>query len=504
MKRISVLILALLMLVSSFVLTGCDDDDTKKRTRRYTTTETTVTTAVSNDITTTTKRPEPITNPDMRTEGVINEKITKTIYSYDVYYDYSVGDRQAREITYKGTIKIGNTAASTGAFATAGGPFNEGLKAYINRINYYGGLGGDYNSGKKGYYVEFVHYDDGFQPDVGAAYTKKLVEEDKVFALVGHFGTPTVFTTVEYIKQQGVIACYFASGYGSLFNAEADSVKNGSTIFPVQPIYTTEGMIIVARILEQYPDAKKIGVVYTNDEIGEGLKDGAKAQIERLGADYECVASEVSTDATDFTPAVAKIKDCDVVIVAAIQKDAVSIIKAMIANGIYKPCFTTYSNASSQLLLEIKPYYDGLSDDAKAQLPIYTNAWLSSTDLEDFAEFGTDIIACTGENTLSLNSYAMAGWIAANVFCEGVERVLDSGKPLNNLTYVEAMESAPIRIKLGTYTIGSGERIDSTLDYSDGIRIGTTTMALLKSDDECTTFETAADAKNFIRELYAR
>ncbi len=437
-------------------------------------------------------------NSESDQNGVINEEVTKTISKYDVSADYVVGAKQDREITYKGTIKIGNAAATTGAFAQVGEPFNVGLLAYVNRVNYNGGLGGNFDEGKQGYYIDFIHYDDGFQADTGSAYTKKLVEEDKVFALVGHFGSPTVGATVDYIKQQGVIACYFASGVGTLFNVDANSVENGSTLFPVQPIYSTEGRIIVARIIEQYPDAKKVGIVYTNDEAGEGLRDGAKAQIETLGAPYSYVLSEVSTDATDFTPAVAKVADCDVVIVAAIQKGTVSIIKAMISSGIYKPCFTTYSVAAAQTLLDIKPAYDGLSDDAKAQLPIYTNAWLSSTDLEGFAEFGTDIIAYTGENTLSLNSYAMAGWIAANVFCEGVERIIAEGKEITNLTFVEAMESKAITLKLGKVTLSDGTEFNSSLNYDGGVRIGTTTMALLKNDAKCTTFEPAADMKDFL------
>ena len=457
------------------------------------------TTTTTDSSTTTTKNPEPVTDPDMRTDGVINKKVTKTIYSYDVNeYDYTVGRKQSREITYKGTIKIGNTAASTGAFAQVGEPFNEGLLAYINYVNYNGGLGGSYATGKQGYYVEFIHYDDSFQSDTGCAYTKKLVEEDKVFAIVGHFGTPTVDSTIDYIKEQGVIACYFASGSDSVWNVNADSVEEGSTLFPVQPVYTTEGRITVARIVEQYPEAKKIGIIYTNDEIGKGIRNGAQAQLDSLDAPYSYVLSEVSTNSNDYTSAVAKVADCDVVIIAATQNRTASIIKAMISNGIYKPCFTSYSVASATLLVDINAYYSTLSSADK--FPIYSNTWISSTDIEAYMEFAWYILAYTGSNESILNSSTMAGWMAATVFCEGVERVLESGKELNNLTYVEAMESAPIELKIGSYATSAGELV-ATLDYSDGIRIGTTTMGLLKNNSEYPSFEEAGEAKNFLRFL---
>ena len=436
---------------------------------------------------------------DSGQSGVINEEITKTISLKEVSDTFAIGADQSRDITFKGTIKIGNTAATTGAFAKVGDPFNKGLLAYINRVNFNGGLGGNYEEGTKGYYVEFLHYDDGFEADKGSSYTKKLVEEDKVFALVGHFGSPTVGATVNYIKEQGVITCYLASGVGSLFNVNADSVENGSTIFPVQPIYSTEGRVIVARILEQYPDAKKIGIVYTNDEAGEGLRDGAVAQIDLLGEGYSYVLSEMSSETTDASTNVAVVKDCDVVIVAAIQKGTVTIIKAMITNGIYKPCFTTYSVAAPATLEEIKPAYDGLTDAQKAAIPIYTNAWLSSTDMKGYTEFCKDVASYTGTNDLAADAYAMAGWVAATIFCEGVERVLAEGKELTNLTFVEAMESATINLKLGA-TEKNGEVVaNSILDYAEGKRIGTTTMALLKNNEACNNFVAAADMKDFLK-----
>ncbi|MBR5272307.1 MAG: ABC transporter substrate-binding protein [Clostridia bacterium] len=468
-KRILSLVLVLIMVAALFV--GCGDKP---------------------DGQTTTTTDKVVTENPGNLNGVINEERKVTISNYAVNTEtYEIGAKEDREVTFKGTIKIGNTAATTGAFAAVGVPFNQGLEAYINAINFNGGIDGDFAAGKKGYYIEFTHYDDNFDAATGSSYTKKLVEEDKVFALVGHFGSPTVGATIDYIKEKGVIACYFASGVGTLFNTEADAVENGSTLFPVQPIYTTEGRIIVARILEQYPDAKKIGVIFTSDEAGVGLRDGAKAQIEALGAGYECVLSETTSDAADFTPAVTKVADCDAIVIASIQKGVVSILKAMITNGVFKPAFTTYSVAAAQTLTDIKADYDTLAEENK--FPIYANAWLSSTDVEAYLAFCEDIMAFSGSNETINNSYAMAGWISATIFCEGLERIVEAGKEITTLNFVEAMESEKIVLKMGSSSTG-----DSTLDYADGYRIGTTTMSLLKNNDACNAFEEAAGMKNFL------
>jgi len=474
-KRILSLVLVLIMVAALFV--GCNPDDP----------DTTTTKAPSGESTT-------VDNNTVRNDGIINESVTKTIAMYGVTETFEVGEKEEREVTYKGTIKIGNTAATTGAFASVGVPFNQGLEAYINTINFNGGIGGDYANGTQGYYIEFLHYDDNFDAATGSSYTKKLVEEDKVFALVGHFGSPTVGATIDYIKETGVIACYFASGVGTLFNTDATDTANGSTLFPVQPIYTTEGRVIVARILDTYPDAKKIGVIFTSDEAGVGLRDGAQAQIQALGDGYECVLSETTSDAADFTPAVTKVKDCDAIIIASIQKGVVSILKSMITNGVFKPAFTTYSVAAAQTLTDIKADYDTLAEENK--FPIYANAWLSSTDAEAYLAFCTDIIAFAGNNETVNNSYAMAGWISATIFCEGLQRYVEAGNDIANLTnveFVKAMESDKIIIKMGSSSTG-----DSTLDFADGYRIGTTTMSLLKNNAACNAFEEADGMKNFL------
>ena len=94
-------------------------------------------------------------------------------------------------------IVIGNTATTAGAFASVGIPFNAGLNAALKAYNDAGGF--------HGRSVRLINYNDDFDAANGMTYTQKLVEDDKVFALVGHFGTPTVGATLDYIKEKGVL-----------------------------------------------------------------------------------------------------------------------------------------------------------------------------------------------------------------------------------------------------------------------------------------------------------
>lgn len=92
------------------------------------------------------------------------------------------------------TILVGNTAATTGAYATVGVPFNAGMEAAFKAYNDAGGF--------QGKSIVLKHYDDGFDGAQGMTYTKQLVETDKVFAIVGHFGTNTVGATLDYLKEK--------------------------------------------------------------------------------------------------------------------------------------------------------------------------------------------------------------------------------------------------------------------------------------------------------------
>ena len=74
-----------------------------------------------------------------------------------------------------------------------------------------------------------------------------------------------------------------------------------------------------------------------------------------------------------------------------------------------------------------------------------------------------------GATEADMNAFAMTGWIAGSVFCQGLER---AGKDLTWESFMDAMESAPIQNPFG-----------GSVDFSNGQRKGTTEMNLSKMDD---------------------
>lgn len=394
-------------------------------------------------------------------------------------------------------IHVGNTAATTGAFATVGVPFNYAQEAYFWYFTNH--MGGYKDADGNLYTIELKHYDDGFDGTKGKTYTQKLVEEDKVFALVGHFGSNTVGATVEYITEQGIPMVYGVCGVSDLYNTDRN-------IMTVQPIYDTEGQSMVATAFAPVEagglGATKLGVISTTDDAGKGMLNGIKIEVERLGKGGVVTYAEGSASATDYAAQVTALKNagCDVVIIAANQAPFMNIAKAFVgAQYDNVKLLTSYVSANSATMGALLK--DGAISETRS---IYAGAWLVTGSVpdtsfkgwNDFVEFvkvvslydqamGNPVLklddaswgallqlyfgdqewAQNGVSQNFLNSYAMAGYVSANVFCQGLSRM--NGKTLTWEAFIDAMESAPMNIPMG-----------QSVDYANGKRVGIDSLAV--------------------------
>lgn len=359
----------------------------------------------------------------------------------------SGGSQSAQGVT-KDSVKIANSAATSGALAGVGLPFLAGINGYLDMVNEAGGI-----DGRK---IEFLHQDDEFDPVKGLAALEKFVEDEKVFAIVGHFGTPVVGATLENLKEYGIPAVYFATGIGQLFSAKATTNAEGYNIFPIQPLYITEGQLMVARGVGTF-GATKIGMIYTNDDAGKNMLDGAQTKANELN--IPLVSEQVAVGAADVSAAVTSIlsQGVDFVIVGAIQATMPTIVKELAAQGNKAPGITTYVNAAITISEQIDAEIEGKFD-------MYVSSW-KIRDAEHQSD--VDLFMKWVDPAHTDNADAESGWIAAHVFCEGLRRL--EGKEVTWEAYMKALESAPINIPFG-----------GTISFADGARTGVSSMQLSK------------------------
>lgn len=363
------------------------------------------------------------------------------------------------------TIYVGNTAATTGSFATVGVPFNAGMDAAFKEYNDQGGF--------RGKSIQLIHYDDGFDAAQGLTYTKTLVETDKVFAIVGHFGTNTVGATLDYIKEMGIPMVYAATGIEDLYQEGATG--NAKVVYPVQPIYNSEGRVLLARAVAPVEGSlglggTKIGVVATTDDAGTGLVYGVKKQAETL--DVEIFYQDVDAAATDYSAAVNVLKNngCDVIIACMNQTPLATLMASMRDANYNANVITSYVNASAVTLGAFVENGSITKDRT-----VYSTAWLDTSTDEGMAGYMTFYEAMSAwelenggtGNDNALNSYAMAGYIAGNLFVQALQDLDAKGLELNWANFNDVMEEVEFQVPMG-----------GTINFHNGDRLAITSLAL--------------------------
>jgi len=93
-------------------------------------------------------------------------------------------------------IKIGAFLSATGPAAFLGDPEQKTLELYVERINAAGGV-----LGRK---LQLVSYDDGGDAEKARTFAKRLIEQDKVDAIVGGSTTGATMAAVPLVEQAGV------------------------------------------------------------------------------------------------------------------------------------------------------------------------------------------------------------------------------------------------------------------------------------------------------------
>jgi branched-chain amino acid transport system substrate-binding protein len=202
---------------------------------------------------------------------------------------------------------------------------------YFKYINDQGGV----NGRKIIYKIE----DDGYQPPRTVEVVKKLVEQDKVFAIFNGLGTPTHSQVFEWLNDNKIPDMYIASGATKW----TEPVRR--YVFAFQPDYRVEGTLLARYAIQNLP-GKKAGIFYQNDDFG---KDGARWFEETLKkANYPVVAREsFEVNATDMSSQIIKLRDAgaEVVLLFCVPRPCALFLKQAEQLG-YKATFlmTAVSN----------------------------------------------------------------------------------------------------------------------------------------------------------------
>lgn len=165
-------------------------------------------------------------------------------------------------------IIFGEAAAFEGPAAALGTGMREGIQAAFAEVNKAGGV-----NGRK---LELISVDDSYEPNKAIEATKKLINDDKVFALLGPVGTPTSSATQPIATEAGVPFIAPFTGAEFLRNPFKPNVVN------VRASYFQETEEMVERLTKDR-GIKNIAILYQDDGYGRAGLAGVQKALEKRG-----------------------------------------------------------------------------------------------------------------------------------------------------------------------------------------------------------------------------
>ncbi len=233
------------------------------------------------------------------------------------------------------TILFGQAAALEGPSSALGRGMRQGILAAFEEVNAKGGI-----HGRK---LKLVSRDDGYDPDRSVVQTNKLLDEDKVFALIGAVGTPTAIATVPIASARNVPFIGPLSGAEFLRNPELHNVVN------IRASYSAEAEAWIKHLTEDL-HFKNIAIFYQDDSFGRDGLAGVKAALAKRGLELSAEGTfERNTRAVGAALRAIKRADPEAVVMVGTYGPCAEFIKLAHMKG-YNPTFVAISFVGANAL----------------------------------------------------------------------------------------------------------------------------------------------------------
>jgi branched-chain amino acid transport system substrate-binding protein len=232
----------------------------------------------------------------------------------------------------KEPLRIGALLAVTGPASFLGAPEARTLEMLVQELNAQGGV-----DGRK---IELVVKDTGGDPAKAVSFAKQLMEEDRVFAIVGP-ATSGETLAIKPIVEEGKTLLLSCAAAEVIVNPIAPHV------FKVAPKDSYAAEMIFRRMKKM--GVKRVGFLSSNTGFGKAGKE----QVEKLAPAHgiEIAVSEVyDKAATDLTAEVTKLKAANVQAVLnwSIEPAQAIVIKNARQIGLAVPIFQSHGFANIQ------------------------------------------------------------------------------------------------------------------------------------------------------------
>jgi ABC-type branched-subunit amino acid transport system substrate-binding protein len=168
---------------------------------------------------------------------------------------------------------VTSTEIVLGSHQPLSGPASPGYRevsqaanAFFQYINAHGGV-----YGRK---IRFEYLDDQYNPVNSLRVTQQLVNQDKIFAMIGGLGTAPHQGVVNYLNSNGIPDLFVESGC-TCFN----DPQNYPDTFGYFPDYKVEGKVLGQYVRTNFP-TDKVAYLLQDDDLGQNSQEGLNQVLE--------------------------------------------------------------------------------------------------------------------------------------------------------------------------------------------------------------------------------
>lgn len=340
------------------------------------------------------------------------------------------------------SVLIGQSAAFSGPAAQLGVQMRDGAKLWFDHVNAQGGI--------HGRAIQLKTRDDKYEANLAAENTKRLIQDDRVFALFAYVGTPTSQASLPIFTEARVPFVAPFTG------AELLRQPFNRYIFNVRASYYDETEAIVDHL--HRIGARRIAVFHQADSYGQAGLDGTTRALAKRNLKVHATGN-VQRNSNDVAEAVKTLhaSQPDAVVMITAYGSTAEFVRQMKKAGSVASFYTVSFVGSKALAEALGDEGHGVTISQVVPFP-----WSPLTPVV------REYLELAKRASMDVNFSTLEGFIAARVFTEGLRR---AGKDLTRERFIAAMESMG-NLDLGGFGVSFSSTNHSASKFVDLAMIG--------------------------------
>jgi branched-chain amino acid transport system substrate-binding protein len=235
----------------------------------------------------------------------------------------------------KNEVTVGSIQDLSGPIAGFGKQVRLGMMLRVDEVNQQGGV-----NGRK---LKLLVEDSAYDPKRAVLAAQKLVNQDKIFMMVGHIGTAHNMAAMPVQFEKNVINFFPVTAAREMYDPFHRLKYSFAATYYDQ-------IRVMAPKLAKEKGAKKACTIYQDDEFGLEIARGAEAGLKAAGMEL-AEKTTFKRGATDFSSQVARMKaaGCDLVVLGTLIRETIGTIGESRKTG-FNPVFIGSSGAYTDLI----------------------------------------------------------------------------------------------------------------------------------------------------------